>query len=659
MSRAARIFLIVSGAALALLALALAIVAATFDPNDYKPLIVKWVQDKTQRTLAIPGDIKLTFFPRIGIDLGRLTLSEKNSNAPFASVDSAKLSLAPVPLLSKRLVVDRIYIDGLRMTITRKKDGGANGEDSTARDASGRPPEPAEFTIGGIDISNAHLSFLDREAGRKLTLSDAQLKTGKIAGGAPSKLEFAGHLSADRPAIDAHLAWKSGFTADFGGKHFVLNRIDAQIKGKLLGLNDAALRLSGNLDMQMADQRAAFNDTKLALSARQGGRDMNLQAQGNALLDWKKQVLSSTWQGKLDESAFDARLGMEGFSPAAYSFDIGIDRFDADRYREGASGAIPKGGAQKGPGQKPDAKPIDLSAWRDVQAQGNVRIGALSFSNIKLTAVAAKVHAGGGRIALDPLTANLYGGQANGSMSATATAAPRIGVKQYLNDVQVGPLLQDAIGKQPIEGRGNVDLDVGASGGGFAQIKKSLDGTARLELRDGAVHGVNVAQAIRNAKARINRLRGKEAPQAGTASAAEKTDFSELTASFRINNGVAHNDDLLVKSPLLRVTGSGDVDLGEERLDYLARATVVSALEGQGGPELQTLKGLTVPVRLTGPFDAIQWQIDFQGLIGDAARQKLEEKKAEVREKAQRSLEEQKEKLREQLKEGLKGLFGK
>ncbi|MHB9119811.1 MAG: AsmA family protein, partial [Burkholderiales bacterium] len=86
-----------------------ALVAATFNPNDYKPLIVKLVQEKKQRTLKLEGDINLTYFPRIGADLGKLALSEHGSDKEFAAVDSARVSLAVLPLLKKQqLVVDRI-----------------------------------------------------------------------------------------------------------------------------------------------------------------------------------------------------------------------------------------------------------------------------------------------------------------------------------------------------------------------------------------------------------------------------------------------------------------------------------------------------------------------------------------------------------------------
>jgi len=136
--------------------------------------------------------------------------------------------------------------------------------------------------------------------------------------------------------------------------------------------------------------------------------------------------------------------------------------------------------------------------------------------------------------------------------------------------------------------------------------------------------------------------------QTQAASASEKTDFSELKASFAINNGVAHNDDLAAKSPLLRLAGNGDINIGAGSMDYVAKATVVGSLEGQGGRESAQLKGVTVPVRITGPFDALKYKVDVGALATESAKAKLEERKTEVKEKA-----------KEKIQEKLKGLFGR
>ncbi|HAJ71903.1 MAG TPA: membrane assembly protein AsmA, partial [Methylophilaceae bacterium] len=86
--------------------------AATFNPNDYKQKIIDLVKEKKERTLHIDGDIKLSFWPKIGADLGKISLSEHKTDQTFASVNSVKVALAVLPLLRKELVIDTVYVDG-------------------------------------------------------------------------------------------------------------------------------------------------------------------------------------------------------------------------------------------------------------------------------------------------------------------------------------------------------------------------------------------------------------------------------------------------------------------------------------------------------------------------------------------------------------------
>ncbi len=109
-----------------------------------------------------------------------------------------------------------------------------------------------------------------------------------------------------------------------------------------------------------------------------------------------------------------------------------------------------------------------------------------------------------------------------------------------------------------------------------------------MALRDGAVTGINLAKTFRQIRATFSME--QEAVQ--RASADEKTDFSDLKASFSIKNGVAHNKDLLARSPLLRVTGAGAIDIGGSTIDYLAKASVVH-LPPAGRQGAGAVKGVT------------------------------------------------------------------
>jgi AsmA protein len=132
------------------------------------------------------------------------------------------------------------------------------------------------------------------------------------------------------------------------------------------------------------------------------------------------------------------------------------------------------------------------------------------------------------------------------------------------------------------------------------------------------VKGVDIAGTLRDIKNKLNF-------QSNTLGADQKkkTDFSEMTASFKIAKGVAHNEDLSMKSPLLRVTGSGDIDIGNSMLNYTARPTVVNTTKGQGGADIDALNGLTFPVKVTGPFSAPKYGFDFAAIGTEIAKRNL------------------------------------
>src|SRR6266511_664405 len=124
-----RTLLLAVVAVAAVVALALAVVIATFDPNKYRPEIAAAVKDKTGRTLAIEGNLGLSVFPSLGISVGKASLSEPNSSRIFARVEEAKASLALLPLFSRRVVVDRVTLSGLAADLVKRKDGKTNFDD--------------------------------------------------------------------------------------------------------------------------------------------------------------------------------------------------------------------------------------------------------------------------------------------------------------------------------------------------------------------------------------------------------------------------------------------------------------------------------------------------------------------------------------------------
>jgi AsmA protein len=942
------------GGLVALLILLVAIISATFNPNDYKPLIIKLVKEKKERTLTLEGDIKLAFWPKIGANLGKLSISEHKSDKEFASIQGAQVALALLPLLKKELVVDTIYIDGAKANIVKYKDGTTNFDDLLSKDEE--ESQEIKFDVDGVKVTDSAVTYSDEATGAKYELSKFNLTTGHVALAEPIDLATDFSVTANQPAVAATVKVKGSFLADPENKHFAAKDLDAAINGDLLGGEEVSISASGDIDAKPETREFLVDSLKLAMagvfngakvdikldapqliakkdevtgkkvsvslvqdkagdtmkanlvladikgspkslqssgisgdiSGTQGARSINgkfsspfagnledlifdlpklagqidikdpaipngaakvdfglslltdvkqerinskfnlnvdntklngdvavnsfktpdvkfninadtldlnkllgsskakkaepakaadskpadLSALKNVLLDGKiniakiiydpyrltglnihvkadgEKLLLNGLNVKLDDSTIKGNLGISQFANPLYTFDIDIDQLDVDKYvkQDGAAASTEPAKASDKPldlsalkalnangslrignlkygktkasniridlkadGQKlslnplaakvddsqvnanigisrfqnpifsfnlnidkldadkyivksdqPTASkssadtPIDLSALKKLNASGEAKIGWLKLANVKTQNVNIGLKAADGVATISPFAANLYQGSMNGMLKVDARGTPSISFKQDMKNIAIGPLLVDAINNDMLEGKGTLNVDVTTSGNSVNALKKALAGKAAVNLADGAVKGIDIAGTVRDIKSKLNVLKNQTSVSADDK---QKTDFSELSASFDIKNGVAHNEDLTMKAPILRLAkgdSRGDIDIGNETINYLAKPTIVKSLKGQGGAELDSLAGLSIPVKITGTFAAPKFGMDFAAIGTAAAKSQLLDKVGGEKGAAVKELLDGDNKV-----DALKGLLGK
>lgn len=736
--------------------LLIAFVAATFDPNDYKDRIVAAVQEKTGRTLALEGDLSLSFYPSIGIELGRASLSERKGGGQFAAVDSAVVAVKLLPLLSKDVIVDGVELKGLRLNLERDASGRMNFEDlmpAPADPSAGGPAEPSSgapvtIDIARVEIADADITFVDRTQGAHYRLSNLDLETGRIAPGVATPVELSGRFASEKDKAQIDTRLETTLTFDPARAHYKLEQValsakgdygdiralDAAIRGSIEARTQSGEYLANAVSATVTGQRPAgafeakldaprltltrdkVEGDKLALDATStdargklvarvtigsvagafeavkaapldatiqmqgGGRDYRAQLNGTLTANLERNTGAIDFSGQIDESKVRGQAAITRASPLALTFDLDADRLDVDRLMGRApaaqapatqatgqakpaadqtAGTAAQGAQAPAPrqpaGSDADGDRIDLSALEGIDVSGKIRVGALTLLDLHSSQVQAAVKVAGGRLEVAPISAQLYDGRLEGSLSAQAAANPVFAVRQTLTGVALGPLLRDAAQIDTLEGKGTVRADLRATGATVEALKKALNGTASVQLADGAVKGVDIAGTIRSVRTRLAELRGKTVQSSNKN---EKTDFSELTATFKVTNGVARNDDLSMKSPLLRVQGAGDIDIGANRLDYALKATLVGTTKGQGGRDVAELAGITVPVQLTGTLDSPQWSIDFAGLAAGLAEKKLKDEVLK-RIPGAAGQPEGKPAIEDAIKDRLKGLFGR
>lgn len=484
-----------------------------------------------------------------------------------------------------------------------------------------------------------------------LKLDDTRLDIGRFAHDPANKRFVLGQLTLR--LIGTHTGRPLAMTLEWPE----LDVKGETLKGSGIG---GQLTLGGDLPIEARIRSGApggnFDNLRVPgfearLSSRAGARKIDGAVRSDVLLQTAKQALALeklsvdlkledpalkplalTLQGQAGVSAQSARwnvagqLNANGFATdgtanltqtiPAIKANVRFEALDLNTLLPEAAPAGSGGG-----GAAAADTPVDLSGLRGVNGSFAVRAGSIVARQVRVTDALLDATLETGLLRVSALQGKVWGGAVEATALADARAS-RVAIKALANGVNVQALLKDVAARDFLEGRGRVTADLDTAGRSVSEMRSRLKGQLGAQLRDGAVKGVNLAKSLRQAKAAL----AVRADASQRTSQAEKTDFSELNVSFVIDAGVARSHDLDLKSPFLRLGGEGAVDLGKGRVDYVARATVTDTSKGQDGADLSALKGLTIPVRLAGPFDALDWNIQWSAVASAAAKSQLEAK---------------------------------
>lgn len=262
----------------------LAIFLLTFDPNAYKYKLEELVQERYHRTLTIDGEIELSLFPRIGLSVQGVSLSEPNSPDTFASIESTRLAVAVWPLLSNSFVVDHVAISGFKARVVRGKDGQFNFSNLVGGTPAitAAPANPAEALVGaaqtaaqaitsgtlppnrnnmqidiaGLDLKDGEVQLQDEISGMAVAVTKINANTGRVTFNQPFDVRLTARVEGGNPRVDANLTGQALLTLDPSAKRYAAQKLDLRMDGKLPGAEAKSLAMRGNL---------AFNGQKSAL----------------------------------------------------------------------------------------------------------------------------------------------------------------------------------------------------------------------------------------------------------------------------------------------------------------------------------------------------------------------------------------------------------
>lgn len=462
-----------------------------------------------------------------------------------------------------------------------------------------------------------------------------------------------GKVSADLPDPSAALAWATGAAAPAGladlgavklGGSLSSTRSALQLaatgsagyKGRSVEFDLKADGAEGWLERQAFTVEVsgvsdglfafAFSGPVSAAGSPSAHGPLKLDVSDlRGLAEWAGDMALEAPAGTMDSASLDAGLTLEGdrvdlsdlslrIDQTTLTGDAGVDLggarpmitaslnsgpLDLSPFMAGSGGGD-NGGGGDASGQGWSTEPLDLSALRAVDARVAIRAEAVDMGDIEIGRSDIDARLQDGRLDMTIDRVDAYGGGMSGTVALVAGEEAQLSTDLTVSSVQLRPLLNALAGFDNLEGLGAFRIRLDGRGRSMDALMKSLDGQGALDLSDGAILGINLAAMVRNLT--------------GQGGAEQKTDFSAVTGSFDVTDGVLHNTDFSFLGPLLRVAGAGTVDIGRQAQNFRLEPTAVASLTGQGGALGDSGLGV-FPILVTGTWSNPSFQPDLTAAV--------------------------------------------
>lgn len=614
-------------------------------------ILAEQVKAETGRDLTFSGDVSISFWPVLGVETGPVTFGNADwaGPEPMLSAQSLSFGVEAAALWAGDIRIKRVFADSpvLRLeyangrgnwelTTTAAAPGG--GASSSAGSEETRP-----ITLERLELSDAQLIFIENGT-TKWNYQDVNLSAQWPDISAPMVMEANMAVPGGTVQVDLKLpdlaAFASGSAAPL--------ELSMNAPGGSIAFNGRAT-IAGEIDGK-TEVKTTNTDTMLAAFGQSGvavpnglGRVADVSGQMTYTRDGRISLRNMT--AVLDHNRFDGEADIVISDPPQITARLRAGDLDFSTFADTVETRSGGGGTSNTDGWS--TTPIDASALG--LARGSIRLTAKSIAvpDITLGESDLTLSLDRSRAVIKMHPATLFSGQLNGQVVANNRNGLSVGGNFKAEGIDVQQALSTLGGIERLTGTASASLEFLGVGQTEDAIMRSLSGKGDIAVGKGVISGFD-----------LKKLMGRGKGSGGT------TVFNSLTASFTMDGGNLTNNDLLMSLDNFRADGSGRVGIGARDIDYLFTPIALRANSGEG---------ISVPVRIVGPWSDPSIRPDLTKVIEAAAEGKLKDlesdAKTKVFEKVGKELDTTvtdtgeiedslKDKLEEEAKKGLLKLFG-
>lgn len=604
---------------LLLVALAL-IIPALIPAETYKTQVIAAVERSTGRTLTIDGDLSLQFRPGVEFSIEDVTLS----NAPGATDDlMAQMARMTIGVdwrafLSRRITITKFILEDPVISLEVMKNGTANWEFTTAAkekdtgQETSSPPEALDaISFGDLRIVRGRLVWRNHSAGQTWDVSNVNLDI--ILPDLKGEARVAGDLTYNGEDLKLALILGSVEAITSGAETSFKIALDsrlmnAELDGSLTGGAASKIKARANVKVPSVRQLAAWTGAPVA-SEKGFGR---FAIEGDLFTS------GSLYSFTDATIAFDDMTGTGSLtikntgSKPIVSGRLTVNEIDLRSYMpEPVEAEEASGGTTELAWSK---APIDFSGLKALEVNFALKSSKLYFQDYEIGDTELNLSVRNNILTATLARMDLYGGTGTGTVSFdTNPAAARAKATFALSNINAGPLMLAASGKDIIEGTGEFSFGMDTAGKSQDALMRNLAGKGALTLRDGKLKGVNLNRMLQVLSAFTPQQKAASAETEATTAAetgtAKSTDFVEMGGTFDITSGVLRTSDFALVNDALSLAGQGRVDIGNQSIDM---KLAPGKRQDDGGTNLK--------MKVQGPWNNIKYAPDFEDVIKGGLR---------------------------------------
>ena len=558
------------------------------------------IRNVTGLDLLLGGDTSVSLFPTGSVTFSNVALGD--GAEPALAVDRLTARLRFFPLFVGRIEIADIAMVRPRLNVIFGADGRSNWASLVERLARALGPKSSQTEPGRTDQASS--------------FSEIRMDRGTIV-----IKDLTHKVTETFDNVEMALAWPSISKSFAANGRFSWHDEPMDIA---LTLTDFAAALAG--DRSGVKLRVHGTPLKAAFEGNMSVRP-TLKVEGTLAADSVSLRETFRWAGIRPLSgggfgafALKAKTSVSGGTIALNSVNIELDGNAAEGVltyatdgRQTVQGTLAANELDLSPyistfrlltsnDREWNGVPIVLDGLTGLDLDLRLSAAKITLARAKLgrTAVAANLRAG--KLTVTIGEAQAFGGILKGAFSlAGSDGGADFKSQLQFTDVDLENCLGELFNFRRLEGRGNMSVALDANGASMLGLTHTMNGTANVIGRQGAMVGLNIEQLLRRLERRP--LSGAGDFRTG------RTPFEKLTIDIKIAQGTATVEDVKLEGSKVRLGLAGSASIPNREFDLRGVAALASTGANEAPPAFE------LPFIVQGPWNDPIMLPDTQSLL--------------------------------------------